>query len=63
MTSKEFYESKIRALKQWIFLLMNYPEDDLGLPKGMSKREALDNALDEINYYRNLIKLMEDDES
>ena len=61
MTEKEFYESKIRALKQWIFLLMNYPENDLGLPKDISKHEALDNALDEINYYRKSIKLLDNE--
>ncbi len=33
MNDLEFYESKIRAIKQWMFLLMNYPEHDLGLPQ------------------------------
>ncbi len=61
MTEQEFYESKIRALKQWLFLLMNYPEDDLGLPEGLSKHDALDNALDQINYYRKLLKELDNE--
>jgi len=53
MTDKEFYESKIRALKQWIFLLMNYPEDDLGLlyqkvKEGISKKDK-EYLLDELS--------------
>lgn len=56
MTNRELYESKVRALKQWMFLLMNYPEHDLGLPRGQSRRDAINEALDEMIHYRELLK-------
>lgn len=61
MTKREFYESKIRALKQWMFLLMNYPEHDLGLPRGQSRRQAINEALDEMIYYRELLKSLDEE--
>lgn len=63
MTKRELYESKIRALKQWMFLLMNYPEDDLGLPRNQSRRDAINEALDEMNHYRELIKSLDNEEA
>jgi len=62
MTKQEFYLAKIRVQKHWVFILTNYPNDeDLGLKKGQTREDAINEALDIINYYRELIQSLDNE--
>jgi len=62
MTKQEFYLAKIRAQKQWVFILTNYPNDeDLGLHVGQTREDAINEALDIINHYRELIQSLDNE--
>ena len=50
MTQKELHASKIKAEKQWIWMLMNYEDEDLKLPYGQTRQEAIDISLDYLSY-------------
>lgn len=41
---------------------MNYPEHDLGLPRGQSRRDAINEALDDMIHYRELLKSLKNEE-
>jgi len=46
MTELEFTLRKIEIQKQWLWMLTNLSDEELQLPKGMTKDKAMDEALD-----------------
>ncbi len=46
MTELEITLRKIEIQKQWLWMLTNLSDEELQLPKGMSKQDAMNEALD-----------------
>ena len=55
MTELEILKRKVEIQKQWLWMLTNMSDEDLGLPKGQTRQEAIDIALDNL---RNLLALI-----
>jgi len=56
MTELEILKRKVELQKQWLWMLMNIPDDELGLPKGQTKQEAVNLALDRLKALLILIR-------
>ena len=46
MTELELILRKVEIQKQWLWMLTNLPDEELQLPKGVTKDKAIDEALD-----------------
>jgi len=58
MTRLEILLRRIEFQKQWLWLLMNLSDKDLQLSTNQTKQEAIDEALEKLNFYlRELKKL------
>lgn len=61
MTEKELLAAKIKAAKNWLWLLTNSSDENLNLPFGLSKEEAINDALDELRYLMQKHKNFDDE--
>lgn len=61
MTYLEFIESKIKANKSAIWLLMNSTDEELNLPIGVSKEEAIDWILEDLSRLIKILKKIQDE--
>ncbi len=63
MTKRELLEQQIKTEKQWLDILLNknYADDELGLPKHLTRKRAIDEALDQLIQLRNQTKSLKDD--
>lgn len=58
MTERELLLEKIRALNQYLSMLTSdkWSDEEIGLPKGVSRMEEVDRVLDLILEYRRKLK-------
>ena len=61
MDEIEILKKKIALQKQWLWMLVNLPEEELQLPKNTSKQDALNEALDNINYYNSELEKLKNE--
>lgn len=63
MTEREILIEKIKTLKQYLSILTNddWSDDELGLPKGVSRMNEIDYILDLILQYRKRLKQLKKD--
>jgi hypothetical protein len=64
MTDRELLRQKINAEKQWLSVLTDnrYSNEELGLPKQMTRRQAIDESLDQLVKFRNQLKQLDNEE-
>jgi len=64
MTKRELLLAQIRTEKQWLTMLTspNLTKEELGLPNYMSRRQAINDALDRILAYRAQLNQIDDAE-
>jgi len=65
MTERELLTEKIRALNHYLSILTddNWRNDEIGLPKGISRMEEIDRILDLILKYRLRLKKLKEDKN
>lgn len=58
MTERELLLEKIRALNQYLLMLTSdkWEDEEVGLPKGVSRMEEVDRVLDLVLEYRKKLK-------
>jgi len=63
MTKRKLLVQKINAEKQWLQLSTNnqYSDEELGLPKNMTRRQAVDESLDQLIKFRNQLKKLDNE--
>jgi len=61
MTKKELIFAQIQAEKLWLRILLDNSrsDSDLGLPKYITRRQAIDDSLDRIIKFRNQLKQLD----
>ena len=57
----ELLKQKVVTEKQWLWMLINLKEDELGLPKYSSKQKEIDESLDRINEILTILKKVKDE--
>ena len=61
MTYLDFIESKIKANKSAIWLLMNSTDEELNLPIGVSKEEAIEWILEDLSRLIKIFKKLQNE--
>ena len=63
MTKRELLLAQIKTEKQWLKMLTNsnITEEELGLPKHISRRQAIDDSLDRIISYKEQLNQIDDE--
>lgn len=61
MNEIEILRRRLIFQKQWLWMLVNLSDEELQLPRNISKQDALNEALDEIRYIRKKIKKIENE--
>lgn len=63
MNKVEILKRKIAYQKQWLWMLVNLSDEELQLPRNISRQDALNDALDEINYYNRILEKLKNEQN
>lgn len=59
MDELEIVKRRIALEKQWLWMLIHLTDEDLQLPRNMTRQEAIDEALDKISLLLKIAKKYE----
>jgi len=59
----EILKRKIAYQKQWLWMLVNLSDEELQLPRNTTRQDALNNALDDINYYNGILEKIKNEQN